>query len=399
MKIKVKRYTVPLVGEKNTFFKEKSTKAALAKFIVNTNKFSMGKWCAKFEEAFAILQGRKHCVLFNSGGSANLALIQALQNLGRLKKGDAIGFSALTWSTNVMPILQLGFEAIPIDCRKETLNVDADCAIKHLETHKCKAFFVTNVLGLTGDLDKLKKLCQKKSITLIEDNCESLGTELPAGKAGNFGTASTFSFFVAHHLSTIEGGMVATDDHELMEMLKIVRANGWDRNLHPDRQSHWRAKHGIASDFHAHYAFYDLGYNLRPTEITGFLGHHQLPHLEKSIARREKIFHKIQKTVRDNSHFIPLEHGHIKRVSSFALPFIVKTPKLRNIYLKKFEAAGVETRPIIAGNMIRQPFFKKYSSKKHELPETDMLHHCGFYCGNNPDYTDAQIAIIIACIK
>ncbi len=399
MKLKVKTYRVPLVGKKSTFLREKSTKKALSKFIENTDKFSMGKWCAKFEEAFALLQDRKYCVLFNSGGSANLALIQSLQNLGRLKRGDAIGFSALTWSTNVMPILQLGFEAIPTDCRKETLNVDANCAIKYLEAHKCKAFFVTNVLGLTGDLNKLKKLCEKRGIILIEDNCESLGTELKEGKAGNFGLASTFSFFVAHHLSTIEGGMVATDDHELMEMLKIVRANGWDRNLHPLRQGHWRTRHGITSDFHARYAFYDLGYNLRPTEITGFLGHYQLPHLEKSIAIREKRFHKIQKIVNNNNHFIPLEHGHIKRVSSFALPFICKTPALRDHYAKRFEDAGVEIRPIIAGNMIRQPFFKKYSSKQYELPETDIIHHCGFYCGNNPDYTNKEINIIIACIK
>ncbi|MEK7607412.1 MAG: DegT/DnrJ/EryC1/StrS family aminotransferase [Patescibacteria group bacterium] len=399
MKPEDKKYKVALVGEKSTFFNEKATKKALVKFIEKTDKFSMGVWCQKFEEAFAILQNRKYCMLFNSGSSANLALIQALQNLGRLKRGDAIGFSALTWSTNVMPILQLGFEAIPIDCRRETLNVDADCAVKYLEKHNCKAFFVTNVLGLTTDLERLKKLCQKKKIILIEDNCESLGTELPTGKAGNFGLASTFSFFVAHHLSTIEGGMVATDDHELMEMLKIVRANGWDRNLHPERQNHWRTKHSVASDFHARYTFYDLGYNLRPTEITGFLGHYQLPHLDKSIIIREKRFHKIQKIVRENPHFIPLEHGHIKRVSSFAFPFITKTPELRNHYAEKFERAGVEIRPIIAGNIMRQPFFKKYSVKQHELPETDIIHHCGFYCGNNPDYTNKEINIIIDCIK
>jgi CDP-4-dehydro-6-deoxyglucose reductase, E1 len=138
---------------------------------------------------------------------------------------------------------------------------------------------------------------------------------------------------------------------------------------------------------------------LRPTEITGFLGYYQLPHLEKSIAMREKRFHKVQKHVRDNPHFIPLEHGHIKRVSSFALPFVCKTPHLRNEYVKKFEEAGVEVRPVIAGNITRQPFFKKYSKKLHDLPHAEMIHHCGFYCGNNPDYTDEQIQIIIDCIK
>jgi CDP-6-deoxy-D-xylo-4-hexulose-3-dehydrase len=124
-----------------------------------------------------------------------------------------------------------------------------------------------------------------------------------------------------------------------------------------------------------------------------------LPFLEKSIAIREKRLHQIQKIVKENRDFIPLSYSHIKRVSSFAFTFICKTPDLRSHYEKKFHKAGVEIRPIIAGNMMRQPFFKKYSSKQHQLPETDILHYCGFYCGNNPDYTKEEIQIIINCIK
>ncbi len=274
-----------------------------------------------------------------------------------------------------------------------------DDAIKYLKQHKCKAFFVTNALGLATDLHRLKKLCQKENIILIEDNCEALGTELPQGRTGNFGLASTFSFFVAHHLSTVEGGMVATDDHDLMEMLKIVRANGWDRNLHTDRQPYWRSRHNVPSDFHARYTFYDLAYNLRPTEITGFLGYFQLPYLEKSIKLREKRFHQIQKYVSQNPDFIPLKYDHIKRVSSFAFPFICKTRELRNVYLEKFDKAGIEIRPVIAGNMTKQPFFKKYSKKDYDLPEVEIIHNCGFYCGNNPDYTEKQIQVIINCIN
>ena len=164
MKSKKINYRVPLVKKGSTFLKEKTTKKALVKFIENTDKFSMGKWCVKFEESFAELQGRKYCILFNSGSSANLALIQALRNLGRINKGDFVGFSALTWSTNVMPILQLDFKAIPVDCRKETLNIDVDHAIKYLEAYNCKIFFVTNVLGLATDLERLKKLCEKKNM-------------------------------------------------------------------------------------------------------------------------------------------------------------------------------------------------------------------------------------------
>lgn len=396
MKLKKQKYKVPLI--KNTFINERATKNALANFIKKSDFLSMGKYCGKFEEEFALLQERKHAVLFNSGGSANLALIQVLMNLGKLKRGDCVGFSSLTWSTNVMPLIQLGLTAIPIDCVLNTLNIEAVEAIKILVKNKCKAFFVTNVVGLAGNLDKLKKLCKTKNIILIEDNCESLGTELHDGKTGNFGLASTFSFFVAHHMSTVEGGMVTTDNDEMAEMLKIVRANGWDRNICPYRQKYWRKKHKV-DDFYARYTFFDLGYNLRPTEITGFLGKYQLPFLNKTIDTRERHFHKIQKVVNDNPHFIPLEYGHIKRISSFVLPFICRSRSIRDMYVKKFENAGIETRPVIAGNMTRQPFFRKYMTKHHKLPETDFIHNCGFYCGNSPDYTNKELRVIIDCIK
>ncbi|WP_371079300.1 DegT/DnrJ/EryC1/StrS family aminotransferase, partial [Salmonella enterica] len=144
--------------------------------------------------------------------------------------------------------------------------------LERLEQTELNAFFITNVLGFTGDLDKIRDICNERNIILIEDNCESLGTQLPMGKAGNFSLASTFSFFVAHHMSTIEGGMICTDDDELAEMLKIVRANGWDRNLSSKQQLKWRKKYNIQSEFEAKYTFYDLGFNMRPTEITGFLG-------------------------------------------------------------------------------------------------------------------------------
>jgi CDP-6-deoxy-D-xylo-4-hexulose-3-dehydrase len=200
-------------------------------------------------------------------------------------------------------------------------------------------------------------------------------------------------------MSTVEGGMVCTDNHDFAEMLRIVRANGWDRNIHPDRQKHWRDKHGIASDFHAKYTFYDLGFNLRPTEITGVLGLHQLTHLDRSIDIRENNFNEVYKIVSKNPDFLPLDWKHIKKLSSFALPFICKTPKLRHVYIKRFMDEGVEVRPLIAGNMQRQPFYKKHVAREFHLPGAELLHHNGFYCGNCPDYTSEEIQIIIDCIK
>jgi CDP-6-deoxy-D-xylo-4-hexulose-3-dehydrase len=349
---------------KKTFFDNDVTKQKLADFILSTDMFSMGAQCKKFEVEFAQKQGRKEAVLFNSGGSANLALLQAIKNIGRLKSGDNIGFSAITWSTNVMPIIQMGLEAVPIDCDPHTLNSMSAHALPALEQENCKAFFLTNVLGFTGDLDAIAEQCAKKGIIVLEDNCESLGTILASGKkTGNFSLASTFSFFVAHHLSTIEGGMVCTDDAELAEMLRIVRANGWDRNLSPERQTFLRTKYGVESDFHAKYAFYDLGFNLRPTEITGFLGLCQLPLLDAAITTRETNFKKIYEAVLSNPDFIPLDSSHIKKLSSFAIPLIAKTPQLRAHYIEKFILSGIEVRPLIAGNMQYQPFYKKYIKK------------------------------------
>lgn len=385
---------------KKTFFNNDTIKQRLANFILGTDIFSMGEQCKKFEIAFAKKQGRKYAVLFNSGGSANLAMLQALKNLGRLKFGDKVGFSTVTWSTNVMPIIQMGLGAIPIDCDPRTLNSSAKLALPILTKEKCKAFFITNALGLAGDLDVIEKRCNAKKIIVLEDNCEALGTVMKAGKkTGNYSLASSFSFFVAHHMSTIEGGMVCTDDHEYAEMLHIVRANGWDRNLHPDRQTHWRSKHGVESDFHAKYTFYDLGFNMRPTEVTGFLGLQQLPLLDKTIKIRQKNFKKMYAAISKNPDFLPIDTSHIKTLSSFAIPFVARTPQLRKKYVEKFIAAGVEVRPMIAGNMQHQPFYKKYIKKILHLPGADILHHQAFYCGNCPDYTDNEIQVIIDTVN
>lgn len=384
---------------KHTFLHEAETKKALAGFIISAERLSMGNECLAFEKKFAAYQKRKHAILFNSGGSANLAMIQALKNLGKIKTGDKAGYSAITWSTNTMPLLQLGLKAVPVDCEPQLLNVTSAQILKTLETHNIQLVFLTNVLGLTGDLATIQQCCKEKGIIVLEDNCESLGSELADGKAGNFSLASSFSFFVAHHMSTIEGGMVCTDDDDLCEMLKIVRANGWDRNLTEEQQKKWRSKFNIGSSFEANYTFYDLGYNLRPTEITGFLGQYQMQFLDENIKTRQHNFFRIQQAVTINSDFLPLQTNQMKLLSGFAFPFICRTPQLREIYIKKFIAAGIEIRPLIAGNMQRQPFYKKYDAENYELPGADKLHECGFYTGNYPELSEEDLQLIETCLK
>jgi CDP-6-deoxy-D-xylo-4-hexulose-3-dehydrase len=388
---------IPL--QKNTFRDDVEAKKALAEFILRTDRFSMGPVCREFEIAFAKKQGSKEAVLFNSGGSANLAMLQSLKNMGALKAGDKVGFSSITWSTNVMPIIQMGFRPIAVDCDPRTLNVMSQNLLDTLKTKDLKAFFTTNVLGMAGNLDVIRDICDERGIILLEDNCEALGTELPAGKTGTFGLAASFSFFVAHHMSTIEGGMVCTDDEDMAEMLRIVRANGWDRNLEPHQQTRLRTQHGVKSEFHSKYTFYHLAYNLRPTEITGFLGLHQLPYLDESTRKREENYEHLSRVIEANDDLLPLEKEHIKLHSSFSFAIVCKDGPTRDTYAQRFMDAGIEIRPMIAGNMQEQPFYAQYKDSDIKLPGADFLHHNSFYCGNYPELTDEDLETICGCLK
>ena len=236
-------------------------------------------------------------------------------------------------------------------------------------------------------------------VILLEDNCESLGTELPEGRAGSFGLMSSFSFYIAHHMSTIEGGVACVDDPELDEMLRIVRANGWDRNLAPRQQARLRKAHGIADKFQAKYTFYDLGYNLRPSEITGFLGLEQLKHLDSAVAAREANYRRFERCAADCKNLLLPDTAHISRLSNFSFPVLCRTPQARRKRLARFQAAGIEVRPLIAGNMTRQPFYAKHvGGPPPALPGADFFHNNSFYFGNYPELSSDDMATIERCL-
>ena len=382
---------------KSTFYKEAETKSKLAKFILNAPMLSFGRECNKFELAFSKYQKRKYCVFLNSGSSANLALIQALINSGKLKKGDKVGFSALTWSTNVMPIIQLGLSAIPIDVELDTLNVSPSMIKKVLKKYKLKAIFITNLLGLCDDIEGVRKLCENEKIILLEDNCESLGTRYKKKLLGNFGLASTCSFYVGHHMSTIEGGMVSTDSLSLANHLRIVRAHGWDRNLSQAKQSRMRDKFKVNSTFYSRYTFYEQGYNLRPTEINGFIGNTQIKFLDEIISIRNRNFIELaEKIYSRTDKYYPIRFEHIDFVSNFAVPIICKTKKIRDSLVEKCEGK-IEIRPIVGGDMTNQPFFATH--KKGLLVECNnarLVHEQGLYFGNNPELTQAELKTLVS---
>lgn len=383
---------------KSTFYKEKETKKKLVKFIEKADYLSFGKECEKFEENFAEWQKRKYCVLVNSGSSANLAIVQALLNLGKIKKGDYVGFSAITWSTNVMPLIQLGLNPVPIDVELDTLNVSSKKLLEALKKYPIKMLLLTNLLGFCDDIDKITKVCKKNKIILIEDNCESLGTVYKGKKLGNFGLASTFSFYVGHHLSTIEGGAVCTDSSELETMLQMVRAHGWDRNLTKQKQLKIRIKHNVNSTFYSRYTFYDLGYNLRTTEINGFLGNIQLKYANEIIKKRRDNFLKLVPPIyRLKDKYYPVKYDHISFLSNFAVPVVCKSRKIRDELVEKCKDK-VEIRPIVGGDIVAQPFFKKYMAdviKNFNNSNARLIHEQGLYFGNNPELTKKEINEIL----
>lgn len=382
---------------KSTFYKEEETKEKLIDFIRTASQLSIGKECEKFEKNFAKFQQRKYCTFLNSGSSANLALIQALLNLGKIKAGDLVGFSAVTWATNPMPLIQLNLKAVPIDVEVDTLNISSRTLTSILKKYPIKVLFITNLLGFCDDIDKICQICSKKKILLIEDNCESLGTVYKGKKLGNFGFASVFSFFVGHHMSTIEGGAVCTDNEELATMLALVRAHGWDRNLPPEKQIELRRKNRIDSTFYSRYTFYDLGYNLRPTEINGFIGNYQLHFIDEIISKRESNFRKVAPLIYGNiKKYYPIKYNHIDVLSNFAFPVICKSKKIRDELIVRCELR-VEIRPIVGGNMTDQPFFNKYMSefKKIDTPNAKLINEQGLYFGNNPELTEDEISELI----
>lgn len=387
---------IPLI--KSTFYNEEKVKADLIRFIKKSKKLSFGNECEKFEKNFAKYQGRKRCVFVNSGSSANLALIQALLNLKRIKKGDKVAFSALTWATNAMPLIQLGLDPVPVDIEIDTLNISSEKFIEVVKNNKIKALFITNILGFCGDIDEIKKICDKNKIILIEDNCESLGTVYKGEKLGNFGLASTCSFYVGHHMSTIEGGSICTDDDELADMLSLVRAHGWDRNLEFSKQDEIRKKFKVNSTFYSRYTFYDLGYNLRPTEINGFIGNQEIKNIDKIIKKRNKNFLKIAKIIYKNDKFYPLRYNHIDFVSNFAIPVVCKTQKIRDDLVSRCDGR-VEIRPIVGGDITRQPFFGKYIDSKFNNKNAKLAHEQGLYLGNNPELTEKEMNIYIKTLN
>jgi len=356
-------------------------------------KLTKGEKTIEFEKKWSEWIGCKYSVFVNSGSSANLLMFYALKELYNLRN-NKIAIPALSWATDLSPAMHLGFEPILVDCNLENLSVD----LEHLESvfisEKPSSMVLVSVLGLAPNIKKVVDLCKKYDVILLEDNCESQGTSVDNIKLGNFGLMSSFSTYFGHTMSTIEGGMVSTNDKKVYDMLKQLRSHGWDRDLDKETQDELRKKWNVDS-FSSLYTFYVPGFNLRSTDLQAVIGIGQLEKVDYMIERRNQNFKKFKSLLASHVWF-PKETEN-SFTASFCIPIISKNSEHKSRIVKSLIDNHIECRPLICGSMGTQPFYiKKYGRK--ELDNVSNVDLCGLYVPNHPNLTNEEIERICNCI-
>lgn len=349
--------------------------------VIKSGKFSMGEQVSEFEAQFAAHVGAKYAVMVNSGSSANLILINALKYHSEfnLSPEDEIMVPAVSWSTTYFPVTQSGFVLRFVDIDRKTLNIDVSL-IEAAITPKTKAIFAVNLLGNPVEWETLNNIAERNNLILLEDNCESLGGIFQGKSLGTFGLGGTFSTFFSHHMSTMEGGLVCTDDEELMQIMKSLRAHGWTRDL--PSENHVFNKTGAAWD--DHFRFVLPGFNLRPLEIEAAIGLEQLKKLDSFVRVRRsnaKLFSELM------SEFKEIEIQAETGESSWFGFSMILTGRLRGnrqVLIEILAEAGIESRPIVAGNFTKNPVISHLAHTIHgELPAADEVHVNGLFVGNH----------------
>ncbi len=350
--------------------------------VLKSKKMTQGKNVKKFEKNFSSYLGTNYSVMVNSGSSANLLMIASLfyskDKKKRLKRGDEVIVPAIGWSTSYFPLQQYGLKLKFVDVDLFTLNFNIKELSKAI-SRKTRLIFVINVCGNSNDFSQILKLIYKKNILLLEDNCESLGSEYKNKKTGSYGLMSSMSFYYSHHISTIEGGMISTNDRELYQILLSLRSHGWIRDL-PNKNL---IKNKSKNDFDNSFSFLFPGYNLRSTEINAAAGIQQLKKLPSFIKQRRNNALIYQKLFKNSKFIIQKELG---RSSSFWLTFIIKKNlKIkRNSLIKKLKNLGVECRPIVSGNFVKNKVCKYLNFKVYgKLKNADYISENGFAIGNS----------------
>jgi len=373
-----------------------SEELKIANELLSSNNLTMGENVKEFEKKFADYIGTNYAVMFNSGSSANLAILTALKYVknSQIQEGDNIIVPAVSWSTTYYPISQNGFVLNFVDINSDTLNIDIN-KIENAINPKTKAIFAVNLLGNPSSLIELQKIAKRYDLILLEDNCESLGASIDSKMTGSFGFASSHSFFFSHHICTMEGGMVSTNSKELMETLISLRAHGWTRGLEENNSVYISS----GNDWEDLYRFVLPGFNLRPTELSGAVGVKQLEKLPMFIQKRRENADLFVSKFKDNKNFkIQFEVGNS---SWFGFSLILQNKLIgkRKELIKFLSINGIETRPIVAGNFTLNPVMKYLNFLPlPPLPSADLIHNEGFFIGNHHFDISEELSLVCSLL-
>lgn len=361
-----------------------------AKAVIDSGYYTMGAQVRAFEEEFARYFGAKHAIMVNSGSSANLISVAAMAHRADrpLQRGDEVIVPAISWATTYHPLQQYGLRLRFVDVDLETLNID----VRQLEqalTPRTRAIVAVSILGNPAALDVMRAFADTHGLLFLEDNCESMDAELHGRKAGTFGDLNTFSFFFSHHISTMEGGMVLTDDTELAHLCTAMRAHGWTRDLPADTTLYER---GANSHYEA-YRFILPGYNVRPLEIEAAVGREQLRKLPGFTASRRRNLAVFQSLFEGDERFIIQSENGKSSAFSFT---IILNPRLqpdREAVFAALKDADIGFRIITGGNFLRHDVmrFYDYDVVGDAAPNADIAHDYGFFVGNHPFDLSPQI--------
>ena len=364
----------------------------LIKWLKTYPRLTKGPLTLELEKKWSNWLGVNNSIFCNSGSSANLLMLWALVEANRINKDAKVVVPSAAWATDLSPVIQLGMTPILCDINLKNLSVD----LNHLETifkeTKPEVLLLVSVLGLVPDMQKINELCNKYNVILLEDTCESMGSKWENKKLGTFGLMSSFSTYFGHHISTIEGGFVSTNDKELYEILKSIRSHGWDRDSSPEYSKQLRNQ-WETSNFDALYTFYHSGFNLRSTDLQAFIGLGQIDKLDDICKKRNKNFKIYQQELSSIRPYI--NECPQNFISNFAYPVISEN---RDSIVAVLQKENIEVRPMICGSMGTQPFYIKEYGKK-ELPNASIIDKWGFYIPNHPGLSKEDIIKISNIIK
>jgi len=346
-------------------------------------RLTKGELTLELEKKWAEKIGTKYSVFVNSGSSSILLTLAALLESGKLKNKKIV-VPGLSWATDVSSPMLLGYETFLCDCNLDDLS----CDLTHLEQifkeQNPSVLILVSPLGLVPKMDEVKELCDNYGVLLLEDVCESMGSKYKEQYLGSFGFASFYSMYFGHHLSTIEGGFINTNDEDFYHLLLMMRSHGWDRDLPKEAQEKIREKYK-SNNFTSLYNFYVPGMNLRSTDLQAFIGLRAIEKLDKYSLIRNNNFTKYKSLLRNND--LPLTSRKDDFVSSFAIPIVNKN---RDLIVEELSKNGIEVRPLIAGNMANKPmWFLKYG--KVSLSNCEMIDEYGFYGPNHQDLKNEDI--------